>query len=560
MQRPQRWDIPFGSISESAVDALLKLAPFCSMDATAFSKAVPLRGILANDCRMHEYGDGEIVFREGDYGNSAFLILEGNARASLRSLPPTILGRMETKRKSWFRAVAQIWENASVPEQRDYAQNQSLKPGEAPRQTVFLQDIPGVMENDSSIRLSAGEMFGELAALNRSARSATVVAHEKAIMLEIRWQGLRELMLRDSALRQHIDARYRENSLHVHLHQTPLFQSLPESSIDAIAQATQFESFGNFDWQHQYKASTKKDIAQRIRVEPVIVEQGDYVNGLVLIRGGFARLSRRHGHGHQTVAYMGKGADFGLREQTHAWRTGQPVAWQLSLRAVGYVDTLRIPSATVQEHILPHLDPSELPLPIAKSDAGTPERRRTIRNDSINTSMMEFLMENRSINGTATMMIDLDRCTRCDDCLRACATAHDNNPRFVRQGKKHENYMIAHACMHCADPVCMIGCPTGAIGRDQTTGTVTINDQTCVGCSTCANSCPYDNIRMVEIRDRNGKPLVDAAQQQPIVKATKCDLCVEQRGGPACQRACPHDALVRIDLTRPDALQNLLNR
>ena len=102
--------------------------------------------------------------------------------------------------------------------------------------------------------------------------------------------------------------------------------------------------------------------------------------------------------------------------------------------------------------------------------------------------------------------------------------------------------------MHCEDPVCMIGCPTGAIHRSAGGGQVLINDDTCIGCATCANSCPYDNIRMVEIRDRTGQFIRDESTQQPIRKATKCDLCLDQPGGPACQRACPHDALARVDL------------
>ena len=64
-----------------------------------------------------------------------------------------------------------------------------------------------------------------------------------------------------------------------------------------------------------------------------------------------------------------------------------------------------------------------------------------------------------------------------------------------------ENAMIASACMHCTDPVCLIGCPTGAIHRAEDSGTVVIDDNTCIGCATCASNCPYDNIRMVEIRD-----------------------------------------------------------
>jgi Fe-S-cluster-containing dehydrogenase component len=183
-----------------------------------------------------------------------------------------------------------------------------------------------------------------------------------------------------------------------------------------------------------------------------------------------------------------------------------------------------------------------------------PDQQSAIRNPQSAISdadprRLDFLADHRFLNGTHTMLINLDRCTRCDDCVRACAATHDNNPRFVRQGPKHDNLMVANACMHCVDPVCMIGCPTGAIARDADTGTVRINDSTCVGCGTCANSCPYEAIRMVEIRESGGAFLVDEATQQPILKATKCDFCAGQLTGPACQNACPHDALVRLDMS-----------
>ena len=93
----------------------------------------------------------------------------------------------------------------------------------------------------------------------------------------------------------------------------------------------------------------------------------------------------------------------------------------------------------------------------------------------------------------------------------------------------------------------MIGCPTGAIHRSLDSGAVVINDDTCIGCGTCANSCPYNNIRLVEIRDQKGTPLRDPSTQKPISKATKCDLCANNPGGPACVRACPHDALKRVN-------------
>ena len=162
--------------------------------------------------------------------------------------------------------------------------------------------------------------------------------------------------------------------------------------------------------------------------------------------------------------------------------------------------------------------------------------------------MMEFLTANRFFNGTATMVIDLERCTRCDDCVRACASTHGNNPRFLRHGPTSGRVQVAQSCMHCVDPVCMIGCPTGAIHRDSRRGNVVINQATCVGCSTCSNQCPYEAIRMVEVRDRAGQFVTDETLR-PILKATKCDLCLDQYGGPACERACPHDARHRINLT-----------
>jgi Fe-S-cluster-containing dehydrogenase component len=119
--------------------------------------------------------------------------------------------------------------------------------------------------------------------------------------------------------------------------------------------------------------------------------------------------------------------------------------------------------------------------------------------------------------------------------------------------------MVAQACMHCADPVCMIGCPTGAIHRDMFEGEVVINPLTCIGCSGCANNCPYGAIRMVEVRDETGE-IVVARDARPIKKATKCDLCLDQYGGPACVRACPHDALGRVDLNTPDAVVEWLRR
>ena len=203
--------------------------------------------------------------------------------------------------------------------------------------------------------------------------------------------------------------------------------------------------------------------------------------------------------------------------------------------ALGYVDVLRVPAPVLEEFVFPNIEPPESRVSVLIG--------RPVAEDAL----LEWAVEERFINGTQAMLIDLDRCTRCDDCVRACASTHGGNPRFIRHGKTYDHWMVANACMHCADPVCMIGCPTGAIHRSEAGGVVVINDDTCIGCATCANSCPYDNIRMVEIADLEGHPVVDPESQRPILKAIKCDLCATNPGGPACVRACPHDALRRVD-------------
>jgi Fe-S-cluster-containing dehydrogenase component/CRP-like cAMP-binding protein len=553
--RPRRWDVPFDErMTEADVDRLLAIEPFRSIDGTAFPPSLPVRGILRGDTRISVFESGDLIVREGDYGHSAFLVLAGEVRVCLERLPPRLLGRSETPKRTWRQAIAQLWRNASFPEvRRGLGAGNSMSSDlgmrrQAQESRVFLQDVPRVLDRFGTARLGRGELFGELAALTRSPRTATVFAEGPAKLLEIRWQGLRDLMRFTAAVRQHVEQLYRENSLRVHLRETPFLNDVPDEVLNRVADATIFESYGNFDWYTDFGPERRATSNSQIAAEPLIVAEGDRPTGLFLIRSGFARVSRRHGHGHQTLAYLGKGQVFGLAELAAAQQSGEPTRWQHTLRAVGYVDVLRIPMDIAVELVRPH---GRLQSAISDTSLAPPS--------AIDPLTLDFLSDRRILNGTQTMLIDLARCTRCDDCVRACAATHDNNPRFVRDGPTHDGILIAHACMHCVDPVCMIGCPTGAIGRDAESGTVRINDSTCIGCATCANSCPYDAIRMVEIRDLNGAFYVDEATGQPILKATKCDYCAGQLTGPACQNACPHDALVRLDMSDEPALSRWLN-
>ena len=570
ISRPQHWDVPFGgTMGGEDVARLLTSAPFCDFDRSRFPAGIPLEGILLNDSRIRKYQRGDIIVREGDYGGSAFLILEGAVRVILDSLPANMLGRRLPARRNLFASLAQLWKRPAYPEVRSYSRRQlkagapspavSLRKG-AEEVRIFLQDVPGVLDHNHTARLGAGELFGEIASLSRTPRTATVIAEEPTEVLEMRWQGLREIRRYATEWKDHIDRLYRQRSLLAHLRETPFLRDLPDETIQSIADHTRFESVGNFEWNASYRTLDHAAPQERLQKEPVIVREGDYPNSLILIRSGFARVSRKYNNGERTLRYLGKGEIFGLEELLCNARGDSSIGMLNSLRAIGYVDILVIPAPIVTEFIAPHF-----------SDADVERMRKRIGRKSragigpdaqvkLGADMIEFLVENRYINGTATMLIDLDRCTRCDDCVRACAATHDNNPRFIRHGRTLDGIMVANACMHCIDPVCMIGCPTGAIHRESIEGQVVINDLTCIGCSTCANSCPYDNIQMVEIRDPDGYLVVDEDSRAPIMKATKCDLCMDQLAGPACVRACPHDALIRADMREADQLAKWFNR
>jgi Fe-S-cluster-containing hydrogenase component 2 len=140
------------------------------------------------------------------------------------------------------------------------------------------------------------------------------------------------------------------------------------------------------------------------------------------------------------------------------------------------------------------------------------------------------------------LLIDLERCVRCDACVRACAEAHDGVTRLIRDGLRFDKYLVTTSCRSCRDPLCMIGCPVGSIRRKNTLEII-IEDW-CIGCGRCAEQCPYGNINMHPFKLEGETPTGKKAVVR--LKATGCDLCTELKE-PSCVYACPHNAAMRVE-------------
>jgi Fe-S-cluster-containing hydrogenase component 2 len=167
------------------------------------------------------------------------------------------------------------------------------------------------------------------------------------------------------------------------------------------------------------------------------------------------------------------------------------------------------------------------------------------RASQLQTLPVGQFLANGLMEAQSLLVLDLDRCTRCDQCVRACADAHDGVSRLVREGVRFDKYLVATSCRQCRDPLCMVGCPVGSIRRRNSLEVI-IEDW-CIGCGLCANNCPYGNINLhpfpVELDDPSHPGRKIASTR---LKATSCDLC-HDHAEPSCVYACPHDAAHRVN-------------
>ena len=204
----------------------------------------------------------------------------------------------------------------------------------------------------------------------------------------------------------------------------------------------------------------------------------------------------------RVLAYLSRGECFGeIAVVTRSPRNASCIAYNHpsteEVRDFGNVELVRIPGAAFRKL----MDES----PALKQQVESLAQTRVNQTKSSGSKHTETdliasaeFQKMGLFQGTRLLVIDLDSCTRCGDCVEACVKTHDDGySRLFLDGPRYDRFLVPSACRNCLNPVCMLGCPVGSIARGNN-GQIEIYDW-CIGCSKCADQCPYDSIQMHDL-------------------------------------------------------------
>lgn len=396
-------------------------------------------------------------------------------------------------------------------------------------------------------RLTPGSYFGELAMLGAGERKASVQIQRDAELLELRRIHFDQTLRKFKAVKARIEAAYTRSVLDTFIRQSRYFRELPAASLDQLVQASSLESFSKDD---------------------TIAREGDSAQKLYIVRSGFVRISRRVVEGRDEIlAYLGPEDFFGDEEVSRG------ASYGASAVAVEPVECMVVPRSTVWNIYLKH---PEVFASFRRYSLARSEQQTGILASQTSMGFVRDMLEAGLGQARSALIINMDSCVRCGNCVQACDDLHGYS-RLARRGKKltrrrspnateHEELYFPTSCLQCATPECMVGCPTGAIARD-VGGEVYIKD-TCIGCGNCARNCDFGNISMAKAKEeapslvdivlgkggggarvapeRGVTTFTEPEKAKSDLIAVKCDVCFEREFA-ACVYNCPVEAVLRID-------------
>ena len=454
----------------------------------------------------------------------------------------------------FFRSNVTILNDLSPLQMREFmldSEPQSYRRGEV----IFEKSDPGsslfaiaegsvaveINPDDPSITvpIEQGSIFGEVGLISGRRRGATIRAAEDVILVEISRTAALKLQASVPAAKRRITQISTERQL--------------------------LQMFGS--------GLTKEDIVEvvesseiiNVRAGETIIEEGGDGNDIYVIRVGSMVVEKQIGGKPVFLSYLPAGSYVG----------------EMTLIAGGY-RTATVKAAIKSEVIKINGDAFKKVLD-AHPDLLRKAKKEMAARQDINafveakkdsfsgvvdmySGIANFLVDNGIGEATDVLLIDENLCVGCDNCEKACADSHEGLSRLDREaGRTYAHLHVPTSCRHCEHPHCMSDCPPDAIHRGPD-GEVFIDD-TCIGCGNCQRYCPYGVIRMDKVPPKKpgilnwllfgfgpgpGEPdknwvsdHSDPAVEKPK-KAIKCDMCAGIKGGPACVRACPTGAAIRV--------------
>ena len=376
------------------------------------------------------------------------------------------------------------------------------------------------------VKLGRGQFFGEMGLLSGRRRTATVRAGEECVLVETPRRSMLKLLSSIDSVRRQIDQTFLRRAVR------NVFElSESDADLDEMIEGATLKTFAAGE---------------------TLFKEGDEADGLHLIRSGSVMIARELGAKEVVLSYIAAGNYVGeMALMSDAPRNA-------TVRAAVKTETIVV-QANVFKAVLSRN--SELRERIQAVVLGRLGERVERENEPETGNLIGFLVKQGLGEATDVLLIDESLCVRCDNCEKACADSHDGTSRLDRQaGPTFANIHVPTSCRHCENPHCMKDCPPDAIHRNPN-GEVFI-DNTCIGCGNCERNCPYGVIQMASADPKRSRPSLfswlltglttEPGREQPsakkdqVKKAVKCDMCKDVSGGPACVRACPTGAAIRV--------------
>ncbi len=442
--------------------------------------------------------------------------------------------------------------------------------------SIFYILVQGILEASITVpngnrkkvgEIPAGNSFGEMALLSGTPRTATVSVgddSQPALVLEFTRPAIR-LLRKLPKFGKALDRNYRNYGLTLTLNELKDFThvDLDRELLKRLNDAARFAVY-------------EKDY--------VLFREGDPINRVVFVRNGW--IQRVSG-----VEFNPKAADLLIESDESVGLDFLGSGTCLGLEAVEtpgnwkYTATVRGRTEVIEVAISRLREDAELNtalMPFLKTSAGAETEVPEHPADTRVLTAASREIETGVVDGVNLLVMDMAKCIRCGNCSLACHKVHGNT-RLVRRGihierpvkpnaSSIQSVLMPSVCMHCQDPECLTGCPTGAIARFPN-GEIDIEPKTCIGCGDCATQCPYNAISMIarpSPKNDDGPGFVaktlsafslgetklpPPVEQTENLLAVKCNLCNDtpmnpkgaKRAAYSCEENCPTGALVRVN-------------